>query len=244
MIILNAGIPRSGTVLVNAIMRELFRLAGREIRQENPTQQELPTLIGSLQKSGADASETVVIHTHTCDGETTRLLRGNRNVRGTLNFRDPRDVCISLMRLHDHDLEKSALNVEAYVQHFFATAASVNLMLVPYELLVFEKRTHIFQIARQLGLWPSMAAVEQVNQLTSIDRHREVMEKVRAGRMPELTIRRNSKRDLVEDPQSLINDRHIQSGTSGRWRQELDEDAQKALTERFAPVLKRLGYAP
>ncbi len=242
MIVLNAGVPRSGTVLVNAIIRELYKLAGREIRLANPLQSELPELIADLQRTGADETEIVLIHTHTWDAETARLLRGSRHVTGTINFRDPRDVCVSLMRLHDHEVEQAAQTVEAYFDFVSATVACVNLMVIPYELLAAEKRAHIFQIAGRLRIWPSMRVIERVDSVTSIERHKRIMEKVRAGDVPGLAIRQNSKRQMSEDTESLINDRHIQSGASGRWRNELPPDVQKALTARFAPILKRFGY--
>ncbi len=68
------------------------------------------------------------------------------------------------------------------------------------------------------------------------------MEDVQAGNMDGLNRRENRHRVLVEDVRTLINDRHIQSGASGRWRGELTEDQQKTINERFAPLLQRYGY--
>jgi hypothetical protein len=242
MIVLNAGVPRSGTVLVNAILRELFKGANVPTGQANPHGPDLPRVIRHLQQTGQDRHRTVLVHTHSWDGETASLLSGSPHVVAFLNYRDPRDVCVSLMRLHDHDFDTAAQMTEGSFQLFDACAASIEPMVIPYELLAADKPGHIFQIARRLGFWPGMDRVSEIDEATSIDRHRAVMEKVQAGEIDKLARRRNSKRVLVEDPATLINDRHIQSGVAGRWRTELEKDQQARASERFAPLLKRFGY--
>ena len=52
MIVLNAGVPRSGTVLVNAILRELFALRKVPVAQANPHGAALPQLLARLIESG------------------------------------------------------------------------------------------------------------------------------------------------------------------------------------------------
>lgn len=69
------------------------------------------------------------------------------------------------------------------------------------------------------------------------------MEQVQAGTRKKLAHRKNRKRVLVEDKETLINDRHIQSGSAGRWKTELTVEQQQMATERFAPILKRYGYS-
>lgn len=242
MIVLNAGVPRSGTVLVNAILRKLFEASGIAIQQANPHGAELPRLIHHLQQTGQDRHRTVLIHTHSWDGETARLLDGSVHVTGFANYRDPRDVCVSLMRLHEHDFDTAAEMTEVSFRIFEATARQARTVVVPYELLNADRSGHIFQIARHLGFWPGLDLVSRIDEETSIERHRAVMEKVQAGTLETLAHRRNINRVLVEDRATLINDRHIQSGVSGRWRSDLSSDLQRVANERFAPILKRYGY--
>ncbi len=242
MIVLNAGVPRSGTVLVNAILRELLRDAGGAIAQANPAGPEMPGLLRHLRDTGQERHKTVLIHTHSWDGESARLLAGSAHAVAFLNYRDPRDVCVSLMRLHDHDLDSAMTMTEGAFQHFAACARDIDAMVIPYEYLMADKRGHIFQIARHLGIWPGLERVAEIDEATSIDRHKAVMEKVQAGEIDQLNRRNNRHRVLVEDPKTLINDRHIQSGASGRWRSELDDVQQQAVTARFAQIMKRYGY--
>ena len=243
MIVLNAGVPRSGTVLVNAILRRLFDGAGVPVAQTNVHGGELTQLVRRLVDTGQDRHKTVIVHTHSWDGETAATLRGSTHFAGFLNYRDPRDVCVSLMRLHEHDFDTAAKMTEASFRIFEATQRSADVMVIPYEILTADRRGSIFQIARRLGLWPGLDRVAEIDAETSIDRHRKVMEKVQARELDHLAERHNTNRVLVEDRDTLINDRHIQSGAQGRWRQELPSDLHDVANERFHEILKRYGYA-
>ena len=242
MIVFNAGVPRSGTVLVNAILRQIFEANGIRIAQANPHGEALPRLIRTLQRTAQDRYKTVLVHTHSWDAEAARLTRGSPFVTGFINYRDPRDVCVSLMRLHDHDFETAAKMTLASFRIFDAMAHEEDLMVLPYERLVADKPGHIFQIAHRLGFWLGQDQVDRIDAETSVDRHKAVMEKVQAGETEGLARRNNTNRVLVEDPKTLINDRHIQSGASGRWRRELSDADQTAANECFADLLKRYGY--
>ena len=146
------------------------------------------------------------------------------------------------MQLHEHDFNTAAQMVEASYKLFAATVRSVDVMAIPYELLTASPAAHIYQIARRLGLQIGLDRVGQIEAETSIDRHRAVMEKVQTGTLDNLAHRQNTHRVLVEDTETLINDRHIQSGAQGRWRNDLPSDLHEVANERFSPILKRYGY--
>ena len=243
MILLNAGVPRSGTVLVNAILRQILDANEIPYTLANPHGPELPELIHDLQRSAMDRYRVTLVHTHSWDADTAGMLRGSPFVTGFINYRDPRDVCVSLMRLHDHDFDTAARMVLASFSAFEAAVRDNSPMVIPYEMLTADRQGHIFQIAQRLGFWPGMETVARIDAATSIGRHRTIMERVRSGEMEGLAHRRNTNRVLAEDPKTLINDRHIQSGASGRWRAELPEHEQHAANERFADLIRRYGYA-
>ncbi|MEL6997776.1 MAG: hypothetical protein AAFP68_05890 [Pseudomonadota bacterium] len=242
MIILNAGVPRSGTVLVNAILRQLFERNGVRIGQSNPHGKQLPMLIRRLQQAGHDRHKTILVHTHTWNAETAALVAGSPYVTGFINFRDPRDVCVSLMKLHDHDFDAAAQMVETNFRIFEQASQAACMMVIPYELLIADRPGHIFQIARRLGLWPGLDEIAEIDAATSVDTHKAVMDKVNSGEMDGLTRRQNTNRVMTEDSRTLINDRHIQSGAKGRWRDELTDAQQNAANERFHDILTRYGY--
>ena len=242
MLILNAGVPRSGTVLVNAMIRGLLKQAGTGTIQVNPHGRELPVMVAEIKRIGQYHHRPVLVHTHSWDRDTRAMLTGDPHVVALANYRDPRDVCVSLMKLHDLEFDGTMTAVKSYYGAFEAVVRALGAMVIPYELLVTSQRAYCFQIARHLGLWPTFAQVDQVVAETSIDQHRKVMHDVQNGQVPELVERQNRNRVLREDQKTLINDRHIQSGASGRWRSELTDDQQKAATKEFASIIERYGY--
>ena len=229
--------------MVNAIIRGLFAANKISVAQANPHGAELPRLLCHLIDTGQAHHKTVLLHTHSWTAECARILAGFPHCVAFANYRDPRDVCVSLMRLHDHDLEvASRMTVEAF-DIFTACVRDIQPMVLPYHHLVADPPGHIYQIGRHLRFWPSQAQVAQIAQDTSKDRHRAVMEQVQAGTMDGLARRQNTNRVLVEDPRTLINDRHIQSGQSGRWRAELSADQKEVANERFRGILTRYGFS-
>ena len=243
MIILNAGVPRSGTVLVNSIVRGLLAGVADEVTQTNPHGIELVQLVRRLQDTGGDRYRTTLVHTHSWGPEVARRLAGSAYLCALVNYRDPRDICVSMMRLHEHDLETTVKIVLQSWELMEDCLRDVDAMVIPYELLVAHRPAFVFQIARRLGYTPGMAEVDRIVEATDISRHRAVMERVQAGQIEGLQRRQNRNRTLAEDPETLINDRHIQSGATGRWREELTSDQQGVVCERFASILSRYGYA-
>ena len=242
MIVLNAGVPRSGTVLVNAILRKLLEVRGMRVEQQNPHGDALAALLRRLAKDGVPDKTAVLIHTHSWDQEAARLYTAAPKRIGFANYRDPRDVCVSLMRLHETELALTIEAVRRYFAAFEALSRDAAPVILPYELITGGIEATIFQIARRLSIWPTLTLVRRIAEETSPDRHRAIMEQVQDRSLPEIATRQNRHRTLAEDPATLINDRHIQSGRTGRWREELDPDAQARLQTAFAPLLKRYGF--
>lgn len=243
MIIINAGVPRSGTVLVNAIVRHLLRDVTPSIAQANPTGAELLPLLKKLISTGEDKIRPCLIHTHSWSQEVAAVLASHPSVRTLVNFRDPRDVTVSLMKLHDHNLENAARLAEAsFTQMAECMRENCDLAL-PYELLIPGKKLAIYSIGQLLGIRPSLRKIGLICEDTSIENHRSVMKRVQKGSLKTIVRRNNTNRILAEDKVTLINDRHIQSGEAGRWRNELPIAQQTLITDRFAQVLDHFGYA-
>ena len=242
MIILNAGIPRSGTVLVNAMLRQLLLAEKVPVSVTNVSKSKLISVLKSLRRSGRERHRATLVHLHTWTAEATQLLSGSAWVTAFANYRDPRDVCVSLMRLHDHLLDEAAALTSISFDHFERFVSEIDPLIIPYELLVSSPKAHIFQIARHLGFWPGQQLVAEIERETSIEKHSQIMKQVQDRQLPKLITRENYRRTLFEDPHTMISDRHIQSGQSGRWKSELSPDDQARLTERFLPLLELYGY--
>ena len=127
---------------------------------------------------------------------------------------------MSLRTLHDLPLAEAVELMLRYFDVFEACAADTGWRLIRYEDLVTNPARMAQEIAGELGLARSAIEIEAVLANSSRDRHTSVMRQVADGRLPNVRHRPNRYRVLTEDPQTLINDRHIQSGAIGRWRGE------------------------
>lgn len=237
MIVFNAGVPRSGTVLVNAILRLLYEDAGLDVSVANPHGHELPELLEALIESGHHRQKITLIHTHSWDPETAHLVNQTCWITGFVNRRDPRDVCVSLMGLHDLSFEEAVDLVLESFADFRAMLAVTRWPVIDYEILVSSKLITIGAIAAHLGFRPSTESLHRIDADTSIETHSAIMEKIRTGEASPLIRRENERRTLYEHAQTLINDRHIQSGKSGRWQSELDPNQQAIAKEVFADLI-------
>ena len=243
MIIMNAGVPRSGTILVNAIVRKLLESVGIPVVTANPHGPEVRVVLDKLQTDEPNRQSATIIHTHSWNAGVAQQANKLCRTSGFVNYRDPRDVVVSLMKLHDHDFATAAkLTMEAF-RVFEIICHDTNFMIIPYELLISNRTGFIFQIAQRLGIWPSLDEIARVNEETSVSNHSKIMDQVRSGNRKRLIRVQNRNRVLIEDRDTLINDRHIQSGVIGRWRNELSAEHQADATRRFAHLIERYGYS-
>jgi hypothetical protein len=240
MIIFNAGVPRSGTVLVAAIVRAICAAPEKTVILANPHGPRLPELLHTIAKRRWNPSHTLLVHTHSWDAESARLVAAMSNVTGFITHRDPRDVCVSLMTLHEIDFEAAVHmtlhSFDVFTRMAFATAWPT----IAYSELVGDKAGQIRRIAAHLHHPLSTADIERIDRSSSVDKHRAIMLNVRLGKTAGIRERHNSRRTLREDSETLINDRHIQSGQPGRWRQELTPEQQAKAESAFATILDNL----
>lgn len=243
MIALNTGVPRSGTVLINAIIRGIMAHAGIRVTQANPHGAELPALIGRLMRACDEPGLLHLVHTHSWDEATEAICAGQSEIHAFACYRDPRDVCVSLMQLHDLDRDAALKLTMAGFALFEATCRGVDPIVIRYESLIADKRKVIEMIAQDLAVPQDDACIAQIDEATSVAAHRRVVNAINRGETTSLVARQNRSRILYEDPVTLINDRHIQSGASGRWRSELSTSDQEVLCERLRSLTDRYRYA-
>ncbi len=239
MIIFNAGVPRSGTVYVNAIIRNLI---GGPVVQANPHGPELFPTVNQLVREAHTRAIPAIVHTHSWDPATSALVRQHNDVAGFLNYRDPRDACVSMMKMHDLSLDEAASEIIECYSVFEVTGAETGWLLIRYETLVTHPVQVVSRMASELGLERGIEAISSALEASSLDRHRAVMQAVADGRQLSIRQRKNRYRILHEDAETLITDRHIQSGAIGRWRTELGPEECRYLEQRFAPLLDRYRY--
>lgn len=235
MLILSLGVPRSGTILVFNIIREILTRQNVPFSSVNTNYPETTAFLSSY-----DFSRNVLMHAHNLLPAVQKVLP-RPDVHAFFNYRDPRDVVVSMMRLHDYSFEKCMELADISFAQYREARRYPKIMLIPYEQLMESTGTFIGRIAGRLGLAIARQEAAEIREATSLEAHKRIMREV-AGEKIEVQLRRNPRRTLRESTTYLINDRHIQSGRPGRWRDELTPAQRRLASAHFLPLLRELGF--
>lgn len=234
MLILNMGIPRSGTTWAFNVFRHLFDTAALPYTTANPSGfTDVDAAIGA-----ATPGTNTILHFHDV---TDRVLQraAAADCAAFFNYRDPRDVVVSQMRLHETGFDTAVQMTLSAFMSFQKASAIPGLMLIPYPHIGQHAEALIFQMALKTGQFITTAQAATIAAATSIGRHQDKMQDVNtAGNAASVF---SGQRHVRYDSDSLITDRHIQSGKTGRWKDELDQDQQAAVNQAFAAIVSQLG---
>lgn len=243
MLIINGGYPRSGTVLVGAIICAVLRLQGRTWERYNPQERrELPEFANKV-RDWPDDGAALLIHTHIADAPVLRAVAERQDALVFWNHRDPRDVFVSLRALHDLPLERAIMAVQVYARVNQLVAQTKLALHLRYEAFTQDPPGLVAEVATHMGVVLSTDQIAEIARETSVRQHRKIMEEVAQESHPGVRVIPTRNRNLREDPETLINDRHIQSGAAGRWRTELTTDEQAIVAEKLGPFAQELGYS-
>lgn len=95
----------------------------------------------------------------------------------------------------------------------------------------------------RMGQFLTHSEVMSIVAQTDLSQHKKTMEKVASGAQEAATESIFSgARNVQYDPETLITDRHIQSGKSGRWKDEMNNSQQEEATRIFSEVIQKLGF--
>ncbi|MGB0799919.1 MAG: hypothetical protein ACPGRD_11440 [Planktomarina sp.] len=225
-------------------MRGILKIQNIPMTPHNPNHNNLPKLLQQLVNSGSFKWRTHVIHMHTWDPASNAIFERFPDLfLGTVNMRDPRDCAVSMAHVHDQPIETACKNIANYHGQLRYFRARTKPLMIRYENLVASKTAYIDQIALHMGFNLTPAQVRQIDGDTTADKAKEVADKVATGKGPIRTVGGRT-RVLREHADSFINDRHIQSGKSGRWLTETSDVDQAHLDEILTPIAVSLGYHP
>lgn len=234
------GIPRSGTTWAFNVLRNIYSAKGQEYETINPQgERETDAALHSAPKAG-----NVIIHFHDVTQNVIEYAR-RENCAAFFNIRDPRDVVVSLMRLHDANFSEAVRMTSSAFRSLQSASRIPNLMVIPYEHIGIHAEALIFQMGLRLGQYLSPATVSAITDRNSITQHRKIMEQVSSNdeqsgaRVKSIF---SGRRNVHYDTGTLITDRHIQSGKSGRWKDELESKEQDHLNHAFAEIINQLGF--
>lgn len=241
LIIYNMGIPRSGTVWAFNVFRLIWEHEGIVFRTESPNSPgDVDRCIASL-----DVSEPAIVHFHDITPAAIRFAE-HEAVRPFFNYRDPRDVVVSQMKLHDVSFEQAVKMTRAAYQNLGRAVGLRSILLIPYDHIREHAEALIFQMAARLGILLNLQTVRTIAEKTSAASHRQIMQSLNeadgSGESQNAATINTGRREIRFDRKHLITDRHIQHGQSGRWRQELNSAEQVLVNRHFAGEVARLGF--
>lgn len=168
MLILSLGVPRSGTIMVFNILREILEYKGIEFDSVNTNYPETEVYLSTY-----EFDRNVLMHAHNVLPAVQKVLP-KQDVVAFFNFRDPRDVLVSMMRLHDHTFEKCLELTEISFNHFKKAQEFPGVMFIPYNHLINSTEAFIFQIAQRVGVFLSLDVIKQMRKATSIEAHKKL----------------------------------------------------------------------
>ncbi|MEM7211724.1 MAG: sulfotransferase domain-containing protein [Pseudomonadota bacterium] len=241
MLIINGGLPRSGTVLVGNLIRLMLEDQGLPWKRYNPQEpRHLPAFLRVVRECSEDCA--LIVHTHLIDAEILSAICARDDAVLIWNHRDPRDALVSLMKLHEITLEWALKAMGVYCSAAATALTTQRCLEVRYTDLVSDLTVQIEMLAQALSVTLRTEETEALIERTSAAAHRKVMFALAEGTMPGMSEVPTRNRMLREDPKTLLNDRHIQSGKNGRWRTELSAEAQSRVQVELANWVKRFGY--
>lgn len=240
MLIVNGGLPRSGTVLVGAIVLALLGKRGIGVVRYNPQERRhLPEFARHVRDWSGPA--TLLVHAHLADEGVLQALAARPDAVLIWNHRDPRDAMVSLRRVHDLPLEDALRAVDIYMAHTDTVRRSGQALELRYETLVADVPGAVGKLAKALQIDVTADEIATVVAQTAPERHAAIMRKVADAGQGARRIE-TLRRVMHEDPVTLINDRHIQSGKAGRWREELTDEEQAQVMTKLGRWVVAYGY--
>lgn len=248
MIIFNMGIPRSGTVWAFNVFRELWTREGLDFDTYHLNRAvDVEAYINKL-----NLQRHAIVHFHEITPAARKLAQMGE-VRPFFNYRDPRDVVVSLKKLHGTRFESAMQMTQTSYEQLTTAMCLPGIMLIPYDHIADHAPALVYQMATRIGIIPKLNTIQSIVEATSVAKHRKVMNEVQeehvddAGdsEVPSSCVEvETTNRRMRIDRTHLITDRHIQSGTNGRWRTELITPHRKEVNEKFAALIDVLGFDP
>lgn len=242
MIVLNFGIPRSGTTWVYNVVRHILERFDRGYTTVNANKPK------EVDQALAEHDEQLhlLMHFHDLTQKSLDCALQPKTI-SICNYRDPRDVVVSQMNLHDATFEIAIKMTDAAFMNLKIALNIPHLILIPYPFIQDHPASIIFQIGVKMEVILTPNCIDRIIAATDIEKHKKIMAEVRravsASDTTGLQKTFTGNRMIYGDKESLINDRHIQSGRSGRWRDELTDPQKEIVNQAFADTLKVFGFA-
>ncbi|MEJ2758512.1 MAG: sulfotransferase domain-containing protein [Anaerolineales bacterium] len=241
MLILNIGMPRSGTLWRYKIVRDLViaggGIDGVEIRKKfflNPfiglpnadlntakPKRLIPAAVPSF------LGYTYVLNTHTGPTNLAVSMLKNGRMKAVYGFRDPRDCILSI-------LEYSQRSLPQYSAHFLQVknvkqaVSFMDIYIQAWKKWTQLEETFIVQYEEMLNDYQSV--IDRLIQYLELEISPEQRDTIASTYLP----RQKPKEDVRI---------HFSEGRANRFREKFTQEEQDYLLDRYQAVLEQMGYA-
>lgn len=240
MVILNIGMPRSGTLWRYKLVRDLVIAGGGTDGVKIRKKYLLHPFISSLNADITTLSvkrllpaavpsllgESYVLNTHSKPHPTANWLLEKNLARAIYGYRDPRDCILSILEygrrakpqysnifLTIKDVRQAVDFMQNYLHIFDRWLTAPGTLILKYEVMLEEYDQTVEQIVRHLKL--------KISQ--------EKLDDVAARYLPRQRSQAGEKT-------------HFEHGVAHRFSQEFNQEELDYLAEKLGPYLDKMGY--
>lgn len=226
-VILNCGGPRSGSTLLNMIIKEilLFKLGSENNYVDDPKR---------YSERLSSYAHFSLIKTHRYFSNTQGLIKKGQ-VIAFMTHRDIRDVTVSLYQKGwvddiDEFIESKDLKQIAFSSIVYAKMAGMNIL--SYQQLMDDPKEAISFVACKLDIELSE---EQIDQIANTVSRENVNLKI-----GQINLEDDSEVKL--DEATGLHKDHIKDGKSGKWRDILSTKEADAIAEECSDYMTLFNY--
>ena len=237
-LVLCTGILRSGSTWSFNVCRLMAKVvAGRE-HKPMWSGYLLAEQTESFFKTYAhDRPGPTVIKTHKLTDVGLQLLRSGA-AKAICTYRDPRDCVASMMTFAGQPFDIAMGSIAEALKSIDAYTHAGNTLFIRYEDMINDRMKQIERIASYLEVSLDRTLLERIDTQTGLEHAKLACKKMRNQPGKNLL----QSMDHRVDPETWLHDNHIQSGKSGRWKDEMNPQQAALLTHAYEPWLRRLGY--
>ena len=226
-VILNCGGPRTGSTLLNMILKEILQV---KLSSENNYVESTSEFSSRL----SAYSHFSLIKTHRYFSNIQALINSGQ-VIAFMTHRDIRDVTVSLCQKGwvsdiSQFIESKDLKQIAYSSIAYANIDGMNIL--SYQQLMEELGQSIAYVADKLGIKLSESQVDEIKRTVSKD---NVSRKIDQ-------ISHVGHNDLELDEATGLHKDHIKDGKSGKWRDILTADEARTIADECREYMAIFGY--
>ncbi len=240
MVILNIGMPRSGTLWRYKLVRDLVIAGGGSdgvhVRQQfllHPfisglnadintlsVKRLLPAAVPSL------FGKSYVLNTHSNPRPFTEWMLRNQSARAIYGYRDPRDCILSILE-YSRRAKPQYSNIFLKIKNVAQAVEFMQTYLTIYDQWLQSPGTLILRYETMLAEYEETIA--QIIQHLDLRIPPEELDKVTARYLP--------------GHRSKTGERtHFESGVAHRFRQEFNQEELTYLADHLGPYLEKMGY--